>query len=240
MKEISDDAEKLYALRVDTLYSHSVIPVAVTLCGASLLTVIFWNNKNIPGLLAWFTLLLLITGVRYYFVNRYHNTSRKPGEYRYWLNIYFAGAILAGMVWGTSPYIIVNDKNIADIVLLNMFILVLISGSIGIYCIFQRIYFGFNIPAIVPLIFYLLTHNDTLLQQLCIITIVFAVFIFIIELQAYKIINQLLIIKLDNSLLIESYDKDQLKINTLQSLNELRANQLKKALAELNFLKKKN
>lgn len=237
MSDDRDDYIKLNALRVEALYDHSVIPVAVMLCGASILLFILWQKSNALPLLSWFFILILITIGRYINVFQYRVSEKIPEQYIRWLNRYFFGAILSGMVWGSAAYIFITNNDIVDIGLLCMFMLVVAAGSIGIYSIFQRMYYGFNLPALIPLIIYLLSQHDELLKSLGIIIIIFIGFIFLIQYDAHKVINRLLVIQFDNRHLLNGYEKDQRRIKDLEALSYIKDIEIKKARTELNNLK---
>jgi len=118
-----------------------------------------------------------------------------------------------------------------------MFMLVVISGSIGIYSVFKRIYYALSLPIIVPLIIFLLIQDNEQLNKLSLITSLFTGFIFIIHYHSQKITNQLLLIRINNKFLLDGYESDQEKINVLERLNRTRTDQLEKAHLELKYLK---
>lgn len=235
MSDDTDDYTKLNALRVDALYSHSVIPVAVMLCGAVILICMLWNKANAAALLTWLVVLLVVTAARYLMVFKYRSTEKIPEQYSYWLNMYFAGSVLSGVVWGAAAYVFISNTNIVDIGLLTMFIIVVAAGSIGIYSIFQRVYYGFNLSAVVPLVVYLLSRNDELINMLGAVTIVFTGFVFVIQYDAHKVINQLLVVELDNRFLLDGYERDQQSIRKFEMLNRNKDEELKKMRVELGI-----
>lgn len=237
MSDDPNDFIKLNALRVEALYCHSIIPVAVMLCGAIILICILWNTDNALALITWFVILLLVAIVRGLNIFRYRSSENKPELYPYWLNAYFYGAVFSGVVWGSTAYVLLVSDNIVDAGLLVMFILVVAAGSIGIYSIFLRVYYGFNLPAVIPLIIYLLSRGDELLNMLGAITIVFIGFIFLIQYDAHKAINQLLVIKLNNRFLLDGYEEDQQKIRALEKQNRNIDKELESTRLELNIAK---
>ena len=214
----NDEQIRLNAIRIDALYNHSTNPVAVTFTGCAILVFVLWDKEIAIRAISWLALLLLVSSVRYLINIRYHSSKKSLEDYADWLNIFFVGVIFSGTVLGSAAFVFNIGNNIINAGLLTMFILVLVSGSIGIYSVFQRIYFGFTIPAIVPLIIYLLYQQNEQMSSLCTVIIAFVVFIFIIQFHASKIINQLLIIKLNNEQLLEGYELDHEKISELTRL----------------------
>ncbi len=238
MTDVRDDHIKLNALRVETLYDHSVIPIAVMLCGAFILVFVLWDKNNSLPLISWFTILLLVTIGRFVNVYWYRASQKIPEQYSRWLNRYLIGAIMSGIIWGSAAFVFITRFNIVDIGILSMFMLVVTAGSIGIYSIYQRTYYGFNIPAIVPLIIYLLSNNDEILNSLGFVIIIFVGFIFIIQYDAHRVMNQLLLIKYDNHHLLNGYEKDQRRIRTLETLSTIKDIEISKIRTELNNFKK--
>lgn len=238
MSDVRDDHVKLNSLRVEALYDHSIIPIAVMLSGALILVFVLWDSNNALPLLSWLTILLLVTTGRFINVRQYRVSGKIPEQYSRWLIRYLFGAILSGMIWGSAAYVFITGFNIVDIGILSMFMLVVVAGSIGIYSIFQSTYYGFNLPAIVPFIFFLLTSKEEILNTFGFVIIIFTGFILVIQYDAHRIINQLLLVKFDNHHLLSGYEKDQRKIRTLETLISIKDIELKKIKTELNNLKK--
>ena len=153
--------------------------------------------------------------------------------------MFFIGALCSGSLLGSTAYIFITDYDLLNISLLMMFMLVLISGSIGIYSVFQRVYYGFAIPTIVPLAIYLLTQKNELLNQLCLILIAFVLCIFIIQFHSHRIIKQLLTFKLDNDVLIKHYELDHDRINILERMFKSCEMRLKNTENELRKCKER-
>tara|TARA_R110000782_G_scaffold13730_16_gene40340 strand:- start:364 stop:822 length:459 start_codon:yes stop_codon:yes gene_type:complete len=149
------------------------------------------------------------------------------------------GTLLSGLVWGSTTYLLPTEKSVIEPGLITMFMLVVISGSIGIYSVFKRVYYSLSLPAILPLILFLFIQESEQLKQLCLITSLFTFFIFIIHYHAQKITNQLLLLKIDNKILLDHHESDQEKISILERLNKTRTKQLEKARLELSNLKHK-
>jgi hypothetical protein len=238
MSENKEDYLLLQSLRVNALYNNATIPVVVMLCGALGLIVTLWDDRNSSTLLSWFITLVIITAIRCFIVWKYHQSEKQPEEYPFWLNIYFVGTFVSGTIWGSSAYLLPTENSIIELGLITMFMLVVISGCIGIYSVFKRIYYALTLPTIMPLILFLCTHGSEQMNELCLITSLFTFFIFIIHYHAQNITNQLLLIKFDNKILLEHHEIDQEKINILERLNRTRTEQLEKARLELSYLKK--
>lgn len=234
-----DDSIRLNALRVEALYDNSLIPVAVTFTGCAVLVFVLWNKEIAIAAISWLTLLFIIYAIRYFINTRYHASTKSHEDYAYWLNVFFIGTICSGAVLGSTAYVFSVGNNIINAGFLTMFILVLVSGSIGIYSVFQRIYYGFTIPTIIPLIIYLLYQQNELMNKLCMVIIAFVVFIFVIQFHASKIINQLLMIELNNKNLLDSYELDHDKINNLERLYNTSKMQLNNAQDELRLYREK-
>ncbi len=99
----------------------------------------------------------------------------------------------------------------------------------------RRLFLRISLTTILPLIIFLCIQDNSQLNSLCIITSLFTFFIFIIHYHSQRISNQLLLIKFDNKILLEHYEKDQDKISILERLHRTRTEQLEKARLELNY-----
>jgi hypothetical protein len=238
MSENTEEYLILQTLRVNALYSNAAIPVVVLLCGAIGLMISLWDERNAVVLISWFASLVTITAVRCFIVFRYQHSSKKMEEYPFWLYIYAIGTFFSGIVWGSTAYLLPVDNSLAELGLITMFMLVVISGSIGIYSVFKRVYYALCLPTIMPLIIFLLIQDNEQLNNLCIITSLFTFFIFVIHYHSQRITNQLLLTKFDNKVLLDNYETDKEKINILERLNNTRTQQLEKVRLELSYLKK--
>jgi len=238
MSDNTEDYLLLQSLRVNALFNNASIPVVVMLCGAFGLLITLWDEKNAFAQILWFFTLITITAVRCFIVWKYHKSDNSPEEYPYWLNLYFIGTLFSGITWGSTAYLLPTNNSEFELGLITMFMLVVIAGSIGIYTVFKRIYYALSLPTIMSLIIFLLIQDNEQLNKLGLITSLFSFFIFIVHFHAQKILNQLLLIKFDNKVLLDHHEIDQDKINILERLNKARTEQLEKARVELNYLKK--
>jgi hypothetical protein len=234
-----EDHVILQALRVDALYCHALTPMLSLLFGALSILIYFWSAGNVYPMLYWFALLCVITALRCLLIYKYKQSTIEPNQYPVWLKLYMIGVLSTATVWGSTIYIVPADNNYIDIGAVTMLMLIVISLSTGIYSVFHRIYYGLCIPMIVPLIYFLISHEDEQLHKMGNIAALYTGFVFVIQYHAHKIINQLLMIKFDNKLLLDSYEKDQDKIDILNRLNNTKNKQLERARYEINKLRKK-
>lgn len=228
-----EDIVKLNALRVEALYSNTGIPVAVTLVGCVVLFFVLLNKTNMVPAISWLSILLIVSAFRYFFIKRFKASTRKPEDYKHWLMIFLIGTICSGLVLGSTAYVFIVDDDVINVGLLTMFILVLNSGSIGIYSAFKRVYYGFNIPVIVPLIFYFISQDNAQLNKLGMMFVAFVIFIFIIQYHSHKILNQMISVKLDNINLMDGYELDQSRISILDKMYNTNLKELEKTKLEL-------
>lgn len=234
-----DDLSRLNALRLGTLYHNSIVPIIVSLAGGFVLYYVLWDESNAISTSSWLTIYFICSAIRIIVVRYYNISTKSPENHDYWLNVFFTGAVCAGTLLGSLAYVFIIGQDVISIGLLTMFILVVASGSIGIYSIYQRIYYGFNIPMLVPLIIFLAIQNSEQLNKLSIILIAFTVCIFIIQYYAHRAINELLMIKVDNENLLHGYEFDQKTIENLESLNYSYIMKLSDTMDELSLYKEK-
>ena len=226
MSNNANDLVKINALKVDAIYNNASIPVIVMLVGALGLIITLWDARNTYAILSWFTALVVITLIRYLIFLRYKKTHKEPEHYTYWLNTFIYGAIVSASVWGTTAYILPVNNNVIDLGLITMFMLIIAAGAIGIYSVYRRVYYASCLPAIVPLILFLLYQDNEQLNKLGNITIIFSMCIFVMQYHSHRIMNQLIISKYDNKSLLNNYERDQARINVLELLNNARKKEL--------------
>jgi len=239
MNADENDLKRLKELQLDTLYYSSIVPVIVTLAGGFVLYYILLDVSNTIAAISWLTIFFIVSVIRIIVIRSYNISIKSPKRYDYWLNTFFAGVVCTGTLLGSLAYIFIIDQDIINIGLLTMFILVVASGSIGIYSVYQRIYYGFNIPMLLPLIIFLLIQNNEQFNKLSIILIAFTVCIFIIQYYAHRAINQLLMFKIKNNNMFDEHKVDQDRIKDLQGLNNSYTTQLTDTVSELRLCQEK-
>ena len=239
MNADADDLSRLNEFRLNTLYYNSIVPVIVTAAGGFVLYYILWNESNAIATNSWLTIYIIVSAIRIIIIRFYNISTKSPEDHDYWLNIYFVGAVCAGTLLGSLAYIFIIDQDIVNMGLLSMFVLVVASGSIGMYSIYNRIYYGFNIPMLLPLIIFVSIQNNEQFNKLSIILIAFTVCIFIIQYYAHRAINQLFKIKIENENLLHGYEVDQGRIKNLESLNYVYSMQLSDTMDELDLYKER-
>ena len=222
-----EDFIALNAIRVEALYNNGVIPSMVTLFGAQVVFFSFWNGNFTAPKITWLVLLSIIICVRYITVRSYQTSKKLVEEYPFWLNAYFIGVIFSGLIIGSSIYVFIPEDNINHVYLFTIYALILLAGSIGIFSVFQRVYYGFNLPVIVPLIIFLISRNNEIYNNLGWLVCVFVFFILIIQFQSQRIMTQLLIIKLDNKNLLSNYELDRQRMHIMERMHNTKAKQAK-------------
>lgn len=85
----------------------------------------------------------------------------------------------------------------------------------------------------IPLIIYLFSANDTVLNTLADFVCLFVIFIFIIQFQSNRIIDRFLSIRLDNRNLIDRHDTEQKKIDSLREGDNEKSSKIKKLQTKL-------
>ena len=216
----SKDLIEIKPQRVDALYRQSIATISASVTAALILIIVLWGEVAASRLMSWFLILLLITCIRIFYVYKYKSLGQEQKDYDYWLRVYLIGAIAFGIMWGLIIYIFMLNENIIYMGFMLLCICGLVAGSVASYSVFHSVFYGLNLPAVIPIIIYLFSHDEPQLNTLGILFCFFVGFLFVIEYQGHKMINNSLMLQVSNLSLVRYIDDEQEKINSLTITNK--------------------
>ena len=206
--------------RIDVLYEQSLPTIIASQTAAIILLFILWGHSEISSLVIWFGLFLLLTGVRLYGIYSYKHSSSIYDQQDIWLKRYIIGAFLSGCMWGATGFILISNIDIIYTGFITLCVCGLVAGSIPSYSIYHSVYFSFNLPAIIPLLLYLLSKNNPQYYVMALLMCFFVGFMFFIEFRTHKMILNLLKLKFDTVNLMLDLDEKQQQAISLQKKRE--------------------
>jgi diguanylate cyclase (GGDEF)-like protein/PAS domain S-box-containing protein len=153
---------QVYADQVRHLFRLSRSGYPGTSINASIMTLALWDVVDNVVLARWFVATLLITLGRYLLYRAYSATPAADAEASIWANRFFAGATAMGCMWGILGTALFPASSMPHQFLVIFVIGGMVMTSAVVLAPVQRVFYGFMLPAVVPLIVILLTKNNTL------------------------------------------------------------------------------
>jgi len=192
--------------RLEVLYEQAVPSLAASLLTTLVVAFALWDHVQTSRLIIWFSVFSILSGIRYYLVHRYFRSNTKLTRFDFWLHLYVASALVSGIMWGLSAYIIMLDDNVLYTGFLLMCIVGLIAGSISSYSVFHSVFYAFSLPAIILFSIFLYDTGGTAFNTMIYLSCFFFLFMSIIENRTHKIINHSIALQFNNTSLLGYVD----------------------------------
>lgn len=142
---------RVQAEQIATLFAQWPRTTAFMALGASLLTVFMWRVGS-PMLFAlWLTAIVCNQAWRLLLVRRYRASAPDPAQCLRWGRRWAAGSALAGALWGIAGVLLFapGDPNHQALLIVCLFGVIL--GGINLTSVYKPSFYGFVLPALVPL-----------------------------------------------------------------------------------------
>ncbi|HVK56518.1 MAG TPA: diguanylate cyclase [Burkholderiales bacterium] len=171
----SGSFDPLYAEQVRLLYRNAPLAYSTTLVNGAILAFVQSAYISVAVSLGWYCGLALITAIRAFIVWRYARASFAVDQARFWNQIYLAGAALAGVVWGTSAFVLFPEASFAHQAFIAFVLAGMAAGGITVLAPRLEACLLFLLPALLPLAFRYLTFGTGLHTAMGLMTLIFLV-----------------------------------------------------------------
>lgn len=172
-----DNSGHIYAEQVRHLYRLSPTGYLGTLINASIMTFALWNVVDNARLAAWFTTVVAITLGRYLLYRAYGRAAAVETSARSWANRFFVGATAMGCLWGVLGTVLFPYGSVPHQFLVIFVVGGMVMSAAGLLATVKRVFYGFTLPAVVPLIMVLFQQGQSLHVLMGALGIVYAVVI---------------------------------------------------------------
>jgi len=161
-------------LLLEQLYTNTRLSLVVTVINASLLATVLWRNTDTALVKKWIILVIIITLMRFILVNSYtKQLPLKPDKTDIWYKRYFAGAFLAGSVWGIAGFMLYPENSVAYQVLIVFVVGGMVAGAVPLLSPALEVFLVFSLSALAPVIIRFLMINDELHAVMAVMTFIF-------------------------------------------------------------------
>ena len=149
---IAEEQKVLFAEQIRQLYNNAPIGLLATAINSLALVAIQRNVIAKGALIAWLTLLALISVARYIEIRRFHRTSLGPSEAKSWGRRFIVGLALSGMAWGSAGIFLFPIESIVHQTFLTFVIGGMVAGAAASFSALPKAFFAYSVPALAPII----------------------------------------------------------------------------------------
>ncbi len=225
------DHTELSSQRLALLFEHLPGAILANMASLCLISVILWPISPHSLLVAWTSILILISlgsGLSLYFWRR---QSQAPSTTsRHWFKLFALGTVAMGLGWGISGFILVPDNAILYTCIIALWVCGLSAGAANSLAIDMRMYFSFSIPAIFPLAILLTVSGNQTEMFLASGMLLFFGLITFTALQTHKMLLANLSLQSNNRRLIEELSGDK---DCIEKDNQYLRDDLQKSVTQL-------
>jgi diguanylate cyclase (GGDEF)-like protein/PAS domain S-box-containing protein len=220
--------------QVELLYDQFRIGQAGSIASAFFLVGVLWTITPHSILIFWFTLVLIISTLRFYLILRFERCSGEDEQAEYWLRLFIAGAAASGITWGMATIILIPDRSISHISFVLLWIGGLSAGAVAAYSVIKRAFLAFSLPALLPTALYLLIIGGKVETTIGAGTIIYFVFLSLSALRMHKTLMRELRLRFENTQLIGYLEKEKKRVDRINDQLEMRVAERTAALTESN------
>lgn len=200
----SEESQKIQLELVRLLYRHAPQAVGTSIIVASVLGGILWQVADHDWLLVWFSVLLLITILRAMLVIAFRRADITVINYERWNALYTAGALCAGLCWGSVAILWSSAWPVAYQVALVLTLAGLGAGAISTSTPRLATFAAFIFPLLLPLAGIMLLHKEAAYIALGLMMLIYPSMLFLITRNYHNTIRESLGYEFKNlNLLVE-------------------------------------
>lgn len=234
-RDLSVDARsRLRSKQVELLYDQSRVGQAGVIASALFLVAVFWNITPHPILIAWFSVIIVLAGLRSCLTYRYYRSSPSSEQANYWLAWFMAGTLLSGLSWGSIIFFLVPETSLVHISFALLWTGALAAGTVGAYSVIKGAFLAFSFPALVPSGLYLLAKGERVETIIGSGTLLFFAFLLLNALRMHKTLVHGLKLQFENDQLIAHLDQEKARVEKLNTHLERRVTERTAELSASN------
>ena len=145
--------------------------------GGLILCVVMWNVAPQRELIAWLAAILINQAWRFDLVRRYRAAAPAAEDRERWGRAWAAGSTVAGALWGTAGVLWFAPADPGHQALLIVCLFGVILGGINLTAMYKPSFYGFVLPALLPLILRVAAEADQVHAFIAAVMLVVVAFI---------------------------------------------------------------
>ncbi len=200
--------QRARADQVDTLFTQWPRTTAAMALGGAILIIVMWGTVPATAFAAWFGAILVNQAWRLRLVRRYRAATPAESSSRRWGFVSALGSTFAGALWGCAGVMLFvpGDPGHQALVIVCLFGVIL--GGINLTSVYKPAFYGFVLPALLPLIVRVAIEGDRLHFYIAAVMLVVLAFILASGHNLNNLMTQSLTIRYENVDLIDELTRE--------------------------------
>jgi len=184
--------------QVATLYTQWPRTTMAMGLGGAILATVMWGTVPAGAFAAWFGAILANQAWRFRLARRYHAAAPAETSSRGWGRASALGSTFAGALWGCAGVMLFVPGDPGRQALLIVCLFGVILGGLNLTSVYKPAFYGFVLPALLPLIVRVAAEGDRLHFYLAAVMVVVLVFILAFGHNLNNLMTQSLSIRYEN------------------------------------------
>ncbi len=205
----------LYREQVRLLYANLPPGLLVTAINAAILAVMEWQAVPGPRIAAWLLAMLVVVLARYRLTG-YYRAAPEAHDARTWGRLYGAGALAAGLVWGSAALFLFPRALLPQVFLFFM-LTAMTAGAVVSFAAVFPVALSFVIPVLAPLALRLFLSGGRLHQAMGLVAMVFMAVMLLTARRVGRTIAASLHLRFENRDLIADLEREKAAIHRLNA-----------------------
>jgi two-component system, sensor histidine kinase len=190
--------QRARADQIATLFTQWPVATGSMILGATILSTVMWGTVAPRLFAAWMGAIILNQAWRLWLVRRYRAAAPEPARRAQWGRVWAVGSALAGALWGVAGVVLFLPGDPGHQALLIVCLFGVILGGINLIAVYKASFYGFVLPALVPLIVRVAMEGDQLHVFIAAVMLVVLAFILGFGHNLNNVLTQSLAIRYEN------------------------------------------
>jgi signal transduction histidine kinase len=190
--------QRARADQIATLFTQWPVATSSMVLGASILCTVMWGTVAPQLFAGWMGAIILNQAWRLWLVRRYRAAAPEPARRARWGTAWAVGSMLAGALWGVAGVVLFVPADPGHQALLIVCLFGVILGGINLVAVYKASFYGFVLPALVPLIMRVAMEGDQLHTFIAAVMLVVLAFILGFGHNLNNVLTQSLAIRYEN------------------------------------------
>ncbi len=184
--------------QIATLFTQWGRTTSSMTLGGLILCAVMWNVAPERELIAWVAAILVNQAWRFELARRYRVAVPAPADREPWGRAWAAGSTIAGALWGTAGVLWFGPGDAGHQALLIVCLFGVILGGINLTAVYKPSFYGFVLPAVLPLIARVAAEADQVHAFIAAVLLVVVAFILRFGHSLNDLMTQSLAIRYEN------------------------------------------
>ncbi len=227
MAEESDRETYVEIERTKILVKNLFTSMPSTLINSIILVIVLWNVIPKSHIVIWCLANIFFVLVRYFMIGFYRR-GFKQDNYLLWQRILLISFVIAGLLFGSSGLFFINTDQLVYVVFLYFIVGGMVAGSLGSYHNNLAMFFSYSLTVFLIPTVILFTIGTEMTTSMAILGLIFYAIMSINAKRMNTDLREFLVLRYDNNLLVEQFNKEKLNTEKLNQELVMKNNELKR------------